>query len=36
MGRLLVIHCVVSAEEKPPATVRRRLSGETVGIDLWL
>jgi len=24
------------AEEKPPATVRRRLSGETVGIDLWL
>jgi len=27
---------VVSAEEKPPATARRRPSGETVGIDLWL
>ncbi len=26
----------VPAEEKPPATVRRRPSGETVGIDLWL
>jgi hypothetical protein len=39
--RRLLIAIIISeltqgGKEKPPATARRRLSGETVGIDLWL